>query len=245
MVASFTGYERVAFNRVENRPVQTEPTEEQVPARKSATKLPAEVQAAVEHLNSALSAIIRGDDIEGQTERADIALNAALEAARASAPKKGASFGDTLPSTFGYVVGQNVKDLRLKAGWTQEMLAEAMTEAGYDWKRITCAEVEGDKRRLAMEELLVLASLFAVPAVELMVPNENALLDLETQSLSAREVRELLVGQCGSIGEGGTAWRLAMRVVRGIKRPANDLWKKADQPVVPLGRGRSKVSQAD
>ena len=205
---------------------------------------PAAVQAAVDTITSALNAIVSGDDVERQTEVIDVAVNTALQTAIASAPPKVAGWDEPLTSTFGQILGANVRERRRQAGWTQEMLAESMSMAGCPWKRITCAEVEADSRRLSMEELLVLSALFAIPAIELMTPNDDAVLELPGAYLKPREVRELLVGQGGVVGEGGLGWRLAITAVgpglRNERRPATDLWNR-NPSAPPSQRGRSST----
>jgi transcriptional regulator with XRE-family HTH domain len=70
------------------------------------------------------------------------------------------------------VIAENARRLREQAGWTQAALAEAMSKAGFRWTRVTVAEVEGAVRRIALEELLVLAALFAEPMVTLFLPQD-------------------------------------------------------------------------
>jgi len=65
-------------------------------------------------------------------------------------------------------IASSVQRLRAARGLTQEQLAEEMRRLGFDWKRITVAEVEGSRQRSAsIEELLGLAKIFNVSALSI------------------------------------------------------------------------------
>ena len=108
-----------------------------------------------------------------------------------------------------------------------------MVSLGFDWKRITYAEVEASTRRVTFEELLGLAVLFAVPVVKLLIPAGDpkitTLLSWETGDMTASMVRELFIGDGGALGQGGLTWRAAARAAGAPRRasdyrPAADLW---------------------
>ena len=168
----------------------------------------------------------------GQAQLAADAFNTAQEKAFAMAPEPPTDEDDMwnrhMVTSFGDIVGSNLKAVRGESGWTQEKLAEAMTNAGFDWKRVTCAEVEADTRRISMEELLTVAALFAVPAIELMLPKDVEL-ELPYAGLRTSQVQELMLGRGGRVGEGGTGWPVARKALgsptRKVYGPAIDLWR--------------------
>ncbi len=139
----------------------------------------------------------------------------------------------------------NIKALRNEAGWTQERLAGAMAAAGFSWKRITCAEVEVGSRRISLEELLGIAMLFSVPALELLIPDDSVALDMPMADVKGPQVEELLLGSGGRLGRGGVEWTAPLSVLamtgRTDERPAPDLWRaRGSRPSSgrPHSRGR-------
>jgi transcriptional regulator with XRE-family HTH domain len=60
------------------------------------------------------------------------------------------------------LVGRNVQRIRKEADLVQRQLAKRMSDAGFDWKRITVAEVESGKRKLSLPEMLGMADLFGL-----------------------------------------------------------------------------------
>ena len=124
-----------------------------------------------------------------------------------------------------------------------------MTACGWQWSRVTTAEVESNDRRLTMEELFTVAALFCVPAIELMVPDEKQSLELQHAALHAEEVCELLLGRGGNIGTGGPGWPVARRALGSQKHkvdgPAADLWRargKRHQGQRTVGDEKSEAS---
>jgi transcriptional regulator with XRE-family HTH domain len=123
-------------------------------------------------------------------------------------------------------VAKNIAALREEAGWTQAQLAEAVTELGFDWKRVTVAEVEGADRRVSLEELLGLSALYAVPMFSMLVPSPTHSVDIVFQSAHPDDVRELMLGPGGRLGTGGPNWRVAARAAGRVEsRPARPLWR--------------------
>jgi transcriptional regulator with XRE-family HTH domain len=170
-------------------------------------------------------------DGEDAQEELDRAVDRASRSAAAQALDT--PYDPYTPATdFGLVVADNLSSLRNESGWTQAQLAEAMTSRGFDWKRVTVAEVEGEARRVSVEELVVLASLYAVPVVSLLLPVGEATVDItDTFFVHSDELWELMLGRDGKLGTGGSAWRVAARIAGTPKdeadvRPAVALWSR-------------------
>jgi hypothetical protein len=191
-------------------------------------RAPAEVRPHLDAVDHALGKLSRGQDAELELHRA---VDAALRSALASAARhRDSSWTRPFSATFGQVIGQNIKAHRNEAGWTQADLAAAMARMGFAWKRITLAEVEAADRRCGLEELLVLAALFAVPVLALLDPGDDIVIDLPKIDARPEVVRQLLVGRGGQVGQGGPRWAAAAELLgapaHDDDRPAIDLWRK-------------------
>lgn len=62
---------------------------------------------------------------------------------------------------------KRMKELRVNAGASQELLAFNMQRLGHGWDRQTVADIERNKRRVRLDEACDLAGLFDVPIGEL------------------------------------------------------------------------------
>jgi transcriptional regulator with XRE-family HTH domain len=194
---------------------------------------PPEVGEYLEKIQQALTGLSRGEQSESRLRDLHQAFDGAVRAAAHVAERDHASpWKRPGSATFGQILGENLKALRTESGWSQVRLATAMAALGFKWKRVTCAEVEGTSRRLGLDELMGLAALFGVPAVQLMVPSEGTTLDWINRDLSPQDVTDLLVGYQGKIGEGGANWSAALTAVGSLagenERPAPDLWRIRD-----------------
>jgi transcriptional regulator with XRE-family HTH domain len=194
---------------------------------------PHEVGAYLEMIRSGLTNMSRGGESESQIRNLHQAFDAAIRtAARIADRDHGSPWKRPGSATFGQILGENLKALRNESGWSQDRLAAAMVALGFKWKRVTCAEVEGRSRRLGLDELMGLAALFGVPAVQLMLPSEGTTLDWIDRDLSPDEVKDLFVGHGGVVGEGGANWSAALIAVGPLagenERPAADLWRVRD-----------------
>lgn len=199
-----------------------------MPKRKGGA-LPPEVKksldAGVDQLATTLWRITEGDFPEGLEE-----ANARLEEALSAAYRLGEAKATDRPmmartADFATIVAERIKEHRLTAEMTQSALADAMTRAGFDWKRITVAEVEAgtsgkperrsSARRVALEELMALAAIFRVPMVSLLLPDpeKEYLAWTRSRSLSASDVEELVLGRGGQAGKGGETWPVADHVL--------------------------------
>jgi transcriptional regulator with XRE-family HTH domain len=199
---------------------------------KSRNTPPPEIKGYVADISAALTAISEGEDRQDDLYRAlDGAVRTAAKLGRPVTA--GSTWSQALEATFGDIIGDNVKALRNEAGWSQAAVAEAMASLGFDWKRITMAQTEAAVRRVTFEELLGLAVLFAVPVVELLLPqqapDDQTVLEWHSGVLPPSVLLELLLGSSGALGRGGLTWRAAARAAgapRGARdwRPAADLW---------------------
>jgi len=145
---------------------------------------------------------------------------------------------------YGSIVAANVRSLRDDVGWTQAQVAEAMTRVGFDWKRITVAEVEGGGRRLALEELLALAALYAIPMALLLFPRvQGDYLRWPGRALDPGDVHDLVLGTGGQTGDAGADWLPALHATgarSGAKdwRPAREFWRRRQLGYSQTGGGR-------
>lgn len=60
-------------------------------------------------------------------------------------------------------IGQNIKELRMQAGYTQEMLSAKLQVEGCDITRSALAKIEVGQRHLYVDELIALQKIFRVP----------------------------------------------------------------------------------
>lgn len=60
-------------------------------------------------------------------------------------------------------IGQNIKTLRIQAGYTQEMLSAKLQVEGCDITRSALAKIEVGQRHLYPDELIALQKIFKVP----------------------------------------------------------------------------------
>jgi transcriptional regulator with XRE-family HTH domain len=64
--------------------------------------------------------------------------------------------------------GQQIRLLRQRRGWSQHEVAERMRAYGYDWSQAIVTRLEAATRPTRLNELVDLALLFEVPAMELL-----------------------------------------------------------------------------
>ncbi len=60
-------------------------------------------------------------------------------------------------------IGKNIKELRIQAGYTQEMLSAKLQVEGCDITRSALAKIEVGQRHLYVDELIALQKIFRVP----------------------------------------------------------------------------------
>jgi transcriptional regulator with XRE-family HTH domain len=188
-----------------------------------------ELTPYLDAIGNALAAIASDRDVDTHEVALPKALDAALQAAVGLAKRKrGVSWTSLFESSYTAIIAENLRNLRLEAGWTQQQLANAMTAIGFGWARETAVEVERYGRKLQLEEVLGIAALFSVPVVELLLPDEETALDMPKAHLEREQLRELMVGRGGRIGEGGADWVAGIYALGGgrtVERPAVDLWQ--------------------
>ena len=144
----------------------------------------------------------------------------------------------TDPPTLAAMICANVRAARLARGWEQSDVAEKMSGLGFDWKRVTVANVEGKgrSRRVTIEEWLGLAEIFdvrGVPAID--SPEGDETLAITSQfsmednaSLFATIIDERFLRR-GVSGAEATAWKIALRRVN--KKMAANLTGIATSPM--------------
>jgi transcriptional regulator with XRE-family HTH domain len=190
----------------------------------------AELGRRLVELNRALVRLSEGENVH---EIVDRTIDAALrEANRQFAEAEVTETAWVGTWSYAELIAENLRNLRDDARWTQGQLANAMTRVGFDWKRITVAEVEGGTRRVSLEELCGLAALFAVPVLSMLLPatDESGWVEIN-DSIDVRPqiLRELVLGRGGGVGEGGTRWRAPATILLNLasddRRPATDLWR--------------------
>lgn len=194
------------------------------------TDLPPAVESRIDLIKDRLSEIVRGAS-SWQEVATEVQLE--LEQAVIGAAQAGEDQGDPEPERrpidLGAVVAYNVRALRGEADWSQAALAEAMTRVGFDWKRITVAEVESARRKVQLDEMLAIAALYGVPLVELLLPDDQQPVAwVDGHALPAHTVVELVIGYGGEVGDGGPGWLPAVLASGGqTGRPADDYWRSS------------------
>jgi transcriptional regulator with XRE-family HTH domain len=76
------------------------------------------------------------------------------------------------PEPLAAVIAGNVSRFRSEKQWTQQRLAEYAIRVGLSWSRVTVAEVEAGRRKVGLDEILVLALIFGRPLLTLISPED-------------------------------------------------------------------------
>lgn len=71
--------------------------------------------------------------------------------------------------TYDKLLGKNIRAIRKKKGWTQEILSAKLQIAGCDIPRGTLAKIEVGQRHLYSHEIKVLKEIFNISFDELFV----------------------------------------------------------------------------
>lgn len=71
------------------------------------------------------------------------------------------------------IFGDRIRELRTTRGWTQEELANRMTDAGYSMHQTTAAKMESGARPTSVGEAAALASIFGVTIAEVFQGGED------------------------------------------------------------------------
>jgi len=155
---------------------------------------------------------------------------------------RAAARGEDESFDFTNVVARRLSEHRRRAGLTQANLAANMKRLGYlKWTRVTVAEIEGGTRKASLDELFALATMYAVPLVEFLLPDEwESLKHPFLGSVDSSIVREMVMGPSD-----GPDWTPALRVL-GLSgstdwRPARRYWagrsELAEHPDVTITHG--------
>ncbi|MFN2489883.1 MAG: hypothetical protein ABR529_09135 [Actinomycetota bacterium] len=172
-------------------------------AKQRRKPLPKEVRQHLNNLSDALADVIQGEP------GAATGASAALWKATAAARRFASTSGDR-PTvvTFEWLIARTMRQFRLQSHLSQEALAANMTMMGFDWKRITVAEVERLARRVSFLELLGLAALFGVRMVGFLLLEPGTALQFpDGRIVEAELVNELIQGQWVFNFESGTPLR--------------------------------------
>jgi hypothetical protein len=169
-------------------------------------ELPPEVQEELVRLAAVLERVadpanLEELDLEDQFK----ALAAdAFSSANRAAYKAHAEAQRALPVPYATLVAQNVRRSRGGLALTQTDLAHMMSRLGFDWKRITVAEVERTQspRRLSFDELAGLAFLLGQPIASLLLSHAGQQVQLEPGLvLTADQLHALVAGRDGRVNE--------------------------------------------
>lgn len=129
--------------------------------------------------------------------------------------------------TVAQAIGANLRAIRNESGETatQAYVAECMQRLGFDWKRITVAEVESGKRRLSWEEAVGISILFATSVVELAGYPRGDVVLTDTTQLTAGQYWQLMAGNRDdpglSIGPTGDV----SAALLGVEEFSEDDWR--------------------
>lgn len=110
-------------------------------------------------------------------------------------PKKGQA------TPLADVLADRVRYYREHRKWTQDELAEQMALLGFNWSRVTVAEVEGKGRgrRVTVEELLALAMTFGVGVIHLLAKDGSTRI-ADKLSLTPAQMRAAMTVGHGDSG---------------------------------------------
>ncbi len=215
-------------------------------AERARKRLSAETRKHLDALEDTLWRLERGTPLaEGVTDNADQAYERAMHAAiDTGSSKQRAQVQYARIVGWPQAIAENVRRLREQAGWTQERLAQAMRKAGFSWTRVTVTEAEGGARRIVLEELLVLAGLFAEPMAALLLPHGRDAIELpalpgageepgyltRTRPIDLQTLLPAIFGHGGGVGELSPTSAEPARVAgvnapgsKTDQRPAKDL----------------------
>lgn len=105
--------------------------------------------------------------------------------------------------TMRSTVARSVAKYRAAKKLTQEQLAQAMTNLGFDTGRLTVQRIEAAKRDVSLEELIVLAAVLDVPPLLLILPlGDGVWFQVGDDTLHPEFVRKWFTGQ-GPFGRTG------------------------------------------
>lgn len=96
---------------------------------------------------------------------------------------------------YEHVVTRNIAALRVRLDLHQKDLAERMKDLGYRWRQQTVADIENDKRRVTVGELLGLAHALETDVPSLLLPPRNYLVTLPSGlEIDSGKVEMLILG---------------------------------------------------
>jgi hypothetical protein len=170
---------------------------------------------------------------------------------------------DEAGRTIQQVVADNILGLRSFRRLSQEDVAIAMRELGYDWTRTTISELEGTARGLRVDELLALGLIFGVRPTDLLDPANGGRRDpvafggsMPALLMSAWVHGQTVIRRVGeqwSIDQGAHAlavddakWRLfGMQVNRGPASPTREELEPLTAEQVTAAREKLKEEEEE
>src|SRR6266511_1650857 len=96
----------------------------------------------------------------------------------------------------GVIFARRVKEARKRRDWSQQTLADRLTELGYPMTRVVLTKLEAGKRQATLEDIFAFAVALGVAPVHLLVPldDDEQVAVVPTRSFSAVVVRGWLRG---------------------------------------------------
>jgi transcriptional regulator with XRE-family HTH domain len=96
----------------------------------------------------------------------------------------------------GAIFARRVKEARKRRAWSQQTLADRLTELGYPMTRVVLTKLERNDRQVTLEDVFAFAVALGVAPVHLLVPldDDEQVAVVPTRSFSAVVVRGWLRG---------------------------------------------------
>lgn len=96
---------------------------------------------------------------------------------------------------IGPLVGSALKALRVQRGWTQDEVARHLREGGLRWTREQVSQVEGGRRDVGLDELILVSETFGVRLADMIQGADETPIRLGDTERPAAAVRAALRGE--------------------------------------------------
>lgn len=111
-------------------------------------------------------------------------------------------------------IGQRVREWRTEAGWSQERLAQALSDIGFPMHQTQVAKMERGVRPTRIAEAAAVASLFGAPLHALFYSSPQEVPDVQTLETAFDEYGHMIDrAEKDMLGMAGSIARLRMRQV--------------------------------